>query len=76
MGVFIAPFQICLLAAGKGIFAAVDRPNGQISDRCASGRPGRSTGGTMVRSLTFGPVDRAVDRKLFLAANGQIHLGL
>ena len=47
-GVFIAPLEICQLAPGKGRFAlpvdrSVDRPNGHISDRCASGRPARST---------------------------------
>ena len=57
-GVFIAPKQIYLLAAGKGSFALpvdcpVDRPNGQISDRCASSRPGLDT-----ESSSSLPVDR------------------
>ena len=54
--------QICPLAAGKGIFALpvdrpVDWPNSQISDRCASSRPARSTE-TGYRKQSSLPVDR------------------
>ena len=67
-GVYIAPFQIWPLAAGKGIFALpVDRPNGQISDRCAFGRPpGRP--GLHTESSSSLPVDRPVDRGYFQVA--------
>ena len=66
MGAYIAPYEICPLAAGKGNFALpvdrpVDRTNGHFYDRCASGRPpGRPRLDTESRALcrSTDPVDR------------------
>ena len=60
-GVFIAPNEICPLAAGKGNFALpVDRPNSHFYDHCASGRP-PSRPGLDIESSSSLSVDRPVD---------------